>query len=105
MSLIGPRPERLVFVRQLEKEIPHYHDRLLVLPGITGLAQVEGWRGQTSLQKRIERDLYYIEHWSLWLDVKILFKTIWKALAREGISEPGNATMREFMGSEQEPEN
>ena len=75
MSLVGPRPERPVFIEQFKKEIKHYNLRHKVKAGITGLAQVEGWRGDTSLQKRIERDLYYIEHWSIWLDVKILART------------------------------
>ncbi len=75
MSLVGPRPERPVFIDQFKKQIPRYNLRHKVKAGITGLAQVEGGRGQTSLQKRIERDLYYIEHWSLWLDLKILVRT------------------------------
>lgn len=75
MSLVGPRPERPVFISQFKKQIPHYNLRHKVKAGVTGLAQVEGWRGQTSLEKRIERDLYYIEHWSLWLDLKILLRT------------------------------
>ncbi|MBN2359871.1 MAG: undecaprenyl-phosphate glucose phosphotransferase [Deltaproteobacteria bacterium] len=75
MSLVGPRPERPVFIDQFKKEIKHYNLRHKVKSGITGLAQVEGWRGDTSLHKRIERDLYYIEHWSLWLDLKILART------------------------------
>ncbi|MFH1811657.1 MAG: undecaprenyl-phosphate glucose phosphotransferase [Pseudomonadota bacterium] len=75
MSLVGPRPERPVLIAQFKKRIPHYNLRHKVKAGITGLAQVEGWRGQTSLEKRIERDLYYIENWSLWLDLKILIRT------------------------------
>lgn len=75
MSLVGPRPERPVFIDQFKTQIPDYHLRHKVKAGITGLAQVEGWRGSTSLEKRIERDIYYIEHWSLWLDFKILVRT------------------------------
>lgn len=75
MSLVGPRPERPVFIDQFKTQIPDYHMRHKVKAGITGLAQVEGWRGSTSLEKRIERDIYYIEHWSLWLDFKILLRT------------------------------
>lgn len=75
MSLVGPRPERPVFIEDFKRKIPNYHQRHKVKAGITGLAQVEGWRGQTSLEKRIERDLYYVQHWSLWLDFKILVRT------------------------------
>ena len=59
-----------------KKEIPNYNLRHKVKAGVTGLAQVEGWRGDTSLEKRIERDLWYIENWSVWLDLRILIKTI-----------------------------
>jgi Undecaprenyl-phosphate glucose phosphotransferase len=76
MSLVGPRPERPVFVRQFRQEIPGYMLRHKVKTGMTGWAQVNGWRGSTSLEKRIECDLYYIQNWSLWLDFKILFLTI-----------------------------
>jgi len=75
MSLVGPRPERPVFIEDFKRRIPNYTLRHKVKAGITGLAQVEGWRGQTSLEKRIERDLYYIENWSIWLDMKILVRT------------------------------
>jgi Undecaprenyl-phosphate glucose phosphotransferase len=75
MSLVGPRPERPVFIEQFKHEIPGYNLRHKVKAGLTGLAQVEGWRGDTSLEKRIERDLWYIEHWSVWLDLKILLRT------------------------------
>jgi Undecaprenyl-phosphate glucose phosphotransferase len=76
MSLVGPRPERPVFIEDFKRQIPRYNQRHKVKAGITGLAQVEGWRGSTSLEKRIERDLYYIEHWSVWLDFKILVRTV-----------------------------
>ena len=76
MSLVGPRPERPVFIDRFKKEIPNYNLRHKVKAGVTGLAQVEGWRGDTSLEKRIERDLWYIENWSVWLDLKILLRTI-----------------------------
>ncbi|MBI5493500.1 MAG: undecaprenyl-phosphate glucose phosphotransferase [Deltaproteobacteria bacterium] len=75
MSLVGPRPERPVFIQEFKHRIPRYNLRHKMKAGITGLAQVEGWRGNTSLEKRIERDLYYIEHWSIWLDFKILVRT------------------------------
>ena len=76
MSLVGPRPERPEFVAEFEREIPRYGDRLRVRCGLTGWAQVHGLRGQTSLEDRVEWDNFYIEHWSLWLDVKILVMTV-----------------------------
>ena len=78
MSLVGPRPERQVFVEEFKKSIPKYMLRLKMKAGLTGWAQVNGWRGNTSLDKRIEFDLYYINHWSLLLDLKIIFMTFWK---------------------------
>ncbi len=78
MSLVGPRPERPVFVNQFRSQIPNYMLRHKVKSGITGWAQINGWRGDTSLEKRIECDLYYIRNWSAWLDIKILFLTIFK---------------------------
>jgi Undecaprenyl-phosphate glucose phosphotransferase len=80
MSLVGPRPERPVFVDEFKKSIPFYMLRLKMKAGLTGWAQVNGWRGNTSLEKRIEFDLYYIKNWSLLFDIKILFLTIWKGL-------------------------
>ena len=78
MSLVGPRPEREVFVEEFKKSIPKYMLRLKMKAGLTGWAQVNGWRGNTSLDKRIEFDLYYIKHWSLLFDLKIIFMTFWK---------------------------
>ncbi|MDA0692104.1 MAG: undecaprenyl-phosphate glucose phosphotransferase [Nitrospinae bacterium] len=78
MSLVGPRPERPVFIEDFKQSIPHYMLRLKMKAGLTGWAQVNGWRGNTSLQKRIECDLYYIKNWSLLFDLKILFMTLWK---------------------------
>lgn len=78
MSLVGPRPERPVFVQQFKNDIPHYMLRHKVKAGITGWAQVNGWRGNTSLDSRIECDLFYIRNWSYALDWKILFLTLWK---------------------------
>ncbi len=76
MSLVGPRPERPAFVHEFKHKIPEYMLRHRVKAGITGWAQVHGWRGNTSIKKRIQYDLYYIENWSLKLDVKILWMTI-----------------------------
>ncbi|MCL6446039.1 MAG: exopolysaccharide biosynthesis polyprenyl glycosylphosphotransferase, partial [Alicyclobacillus sp.] len=76
MSVIGPRPERPNFVEQFKDEIPRYMVKHRVRPGITGWAQVHGWRGDTSIAERIQYDLEYIENWSLGLDLKIILRTI-----------------------------
>ncbi len=78
MSLVGPRPERPQFVEQFKEEIPRYMIKHQVRPGLTGWAQVSGFRGDTSIHKRISYDLYYIENWSFGFDIKILFLTIFK---------------------------
>lgn len=78
MSLVGPRPERPQYVEKFREEIPRYMIKHQVRPGMTGWAQVNGYRGDTSIRKRIEHDLYYIENWTLGLDVKILFLTVFK---------------------------
>lgn len=75
MSLVGPRPERPVFIEKFKKEIPKYHLRHKVKAGVTGWAQINGFRGDTSIEKRIEFDLYYIENWSLFFDFQILVRT------------------------------
>lgn len=76
MSLVGPRPERPVFVSQFRQNIPGYMLRHKVKAGLTGWAQINGWRGNTSLEKRIECDLYYIQNWSVWLDIRIIMLTV-----------------------------
>jgi Undecaprenyl-phosphate glucose phosphotransferase len=76
MSLVGPRPERAVFIEQFRRRIPRYQLRHMVKAGMTGWAQVNGLRGNTSIEKRVEYDLYYIEHWSILLDLKILARTV-----------------------------
>ena len=81
MSIVGPRPERPTFVREFKHKIPRYMLRHRVKSGITGWAQVHGWRGNTSVKKRIQYDLYYIQNWSLALDCKILWMTVRHALA------------------------
>jgi exopolysaccharide biosynthesis polyprenyl glycosylphosphotransferase len=80
MSIVGPRPERPFFVEQFKHRIPQYMLRHKVKAGITGWAQVNGWRGNTSLEKRIEYDLYYIENWSVTLDLKIMWLTLVRGL-------------------------
>ncbi len=82
MSIVGPRPERPYFVEQFKHRIPQYMLRHKVKAGITGWAQVNGWRGNTSLEKRIEYDLYYIENWSVGLDIKIMWLTLVRGLQR-----------------------
>ncbi|WP_102788391.1 undecaprenyl-phosphate glucose phosphotransferase [Pseudomonas sp.] len=83
MSIVGPRPERPVFVHKFKNEIPAYMKKHMVKAGITGWAQVNGWRGSTDLQKRIECDLFYIENWSLWFDLKIIFMTLFKGFVHK----------------------
>ncbi len=77
MSFVGPRPERPVFVGQFREKVPRYMMRHKVKCGLTGWAQVNGWRGNTSIEKRIEYDIFYIENWSLGFDLKIIWKTLW----------------------------
>jgi lipopolysaccharide/colanic/teichoic acid biosynthesis glycosyltransferase len=95
MSLVGPRP---LLVAYLERYTPEQMRRHDVLPGITGWAQVNG-RNALSWEDKFRLDVWYVDHWSLWLDLKILALTVWKVLRREGINQPGQATMEEFMGS------
>jgi lipopolysaccharide/colanic/teichoic acid biosynthesis glycosyltransferase len=78
MSIVGPRPERSWVVEEVRKQVPLYMLKHKMKAGITGWAQVNGWRGNTSIDRRVEHDLYYIEHWSLWLDLKIMLLTLWK---------------------------
>ena len=83
MSVVGPRPERPVLIEGFRHEIPGYMLRHKMKAGITGWAQVNGWRGDTSLRKRIEYDLYYIQNWSLWFDVRIMWLTLFKGFVHE----------------------
>ena len=83
MSIVGPRPERPEFVEKFKNEIPGYMKKHLVKAGITGWAQIHGWRGDTDLQTRIEHDLFYIDNWSLMLDLKIIFYTPWRGLVNK----------------------
>ena len=95
MSLVGPRP---LLMRYLERYTPEQAKRQQVLPGMTGWTQING-RNAITWEDKFRFDVWYVDHWSLWLDVKILAITFWKALKREGISQPGQATAEEFMGS------
>jgi exopolysaccharide biosynthesis polyprenyl glycosylphosphotransferase len=78
MSLVGPRPERPELIARFKSRIPHYQARHMYRPGITGWAQVNGWRGNTDLEERIRHDIWYLEHWSLWLDFRIMLQTFYK---------------------------
>lgn len=95
MSLVGPRP---LFIQYLERYSPEQARRHHVLPGMTGWAQVNG-RNALSWDAKFQLDVWYVDHWSFRLDLKILLLTFWKVLKREGISQPGYATAEEFMGN------
>ncbi len=83
MSVVGPRPERPVFIETFRDQVPRYMLRHKMKAGITGWAQVNGWRGNTSIEKRIQYDLYYIQNWSLLLDFKIMLMTLWRGFVNE----------------------
>jgi len=83
MSLVGPRPERPTYIETFRQTYPTYMLRHKVKAGMTGWAQINGWRGNTCIQMRIAHDLYYIQHWSLWFDLKILCQTLWKGVLHE----------------------
>jgi len=82
MSIVGPRPHAIAHNKKYTKLIPEYNQRALIKPGITGLAQINGWRGETGtldkMKKRVNMDLIYINNWTLWLDIKIIFITMWE---------------------------
>ena len=96
MSLVGPRP---LLVQYLERYTPHQARRHDVLPGITGWAQING-RNNLSWEDKFDLDVWYVDHWSFWLDLKIILLTPLKVFKREGITSEGNATAKEFMGIE-----
>lgn len=96
MSLVGPRP---LLMEYLDRYTPEQARRHEVRPGITGWAQVNG-RNAITWDEKFALDIWYVDNCSLWLDIKILFLTVWKVLLREGISEHGQATMSEFMGKQ-----
>ena len=98
MSLVGPRP---LLVQYLERYSPEQARRHDVLPGMTGWAQVNG-RNAITWEDKFRLDVWYVDNWSLWLDIKILALTLWKVIRREGISQPGHATAEEFMGNQPE---
>jgi sugar transferase EpsL len=95
MSLVGPRP---LLMRYLDRYTPEQMRRHDVLPGITGWAQIHG-RNILDWEEKFRLDVWYVDHRSFWLDIKILFLTPWKVFKREGISQPGHATTEEFKGN------
>jgi sugar transferase EpsL len=95
MSLVGPRP---LLKKYLGRYSPEQDRRHTVLPGMTGWAQING-RNALTWEDKFALDVWYVDHWSLGLDIKILLLTIWKVLTREGINEPGHATAQEFLGT------
>lgn len=95
MSLVGPRPLLVAYLERYSPEQARRHD---VLPGIAGWAQVNG-RNTLSWEDKFRLDVWYVDHWSLGLDLRILAMTLWKVLKREGINQPGEATVQEFMGN------
>lgn len=94
MSLVGPRPLLMEYLGRYSSEQMHRHD---VYPGLTGWAQVNG-RNAITWQDKFSLDVWYVGHWSFWLDIKILLLTLWKVVRREGVSQPGQATTEYFMG-------
>jgi lipopolysaccharide/colanic/teichoic acid biosynthesis glycosyltransferase/uncharacterized protein YhfF len=97
MSIVGPRPLLMHYLDLYTPEQARRHD---VLPGITGWAQING-RNALTWEEKFQLDVWYVDHWSLWLDIKIIAQTVWKVVRREGISQPGHATAKEFTGSAQ----
>ena len=95
MSIVGPRPLLLQYLKRYSDEQIRRHE---VLPGITGWAQING-RNAISWEEKFRLDVWYVDHWTFWLDIRIILQTIWKVIKGEGISQPGRATMDEFMGN------
>jgi len=95
MSIVGPRPLLMQYLGRYSDEQSRRHD---VLPGITGWAQING-RNAISWEEKFRLDVWYVDNWTFWLDFRIILLTIWKVIKGEGISQPGRATMDEFMGN------
>jgi len=95
MSLVGPRPLLMEYLERYSSEQMRRHD---VYPGLTGWAQVNG-RNAITWQDKFALDVWYVDHWSFWLDIRIILLTLWKVIKREGISQPGQATTEYFMGN------
>jgi len=96
MSVVGPRPLLMQYLTRYTHEQARRHD---VLPGITGWAQING-RNAITWEDKFKYDVWYVDHWNFWLDMKIIAETIWKVMLREGINEPGHISAGEFMGTE-----
>jgi sugar transferase EpsL len=97
MSLVGPRPLLMEYLERYSPEQMRRHD---AYPGLTGWAQVNG-RNAITWQDKFALDVWYVDHWSFWLDIKIILLTLWKVIKREGISQPGQATTEYFMGNDE----
>jgi lipopolysaccharide/colanic/teichoic acid biosynthesis glycosyltransferase len=95
MSLVGPRPLLMEYLERYSPEQMRRHD---VYPGLTGWAQVNG-RNAITWQDKFRHDVWYVDNWSFWLDIKIILLTLWKVVKREGVSQPGQATTEYFMGN------
>ena len=95
MSFVGPRPFIAEYLELYNREQSRRHE---LIPGITGWAQING-RNNITWQEKFNLDIWYVDNWSLWLDLKIIFLTVWKVLQREGISQQGHATIEDFMGN------
>lgn len=98
MSIVGPRPLLMQYLSRYSPEQARRHD---VLPGITGWAQING-RNAITWEEKFLLDVWYVDNWSFWLDLKIIMNTIWKVILREGINEPGRISAGEFMGSQKD---
>jgi sugar transferase EpsL len=96
MSVVGPRPLLMQYLSRYSVEQARRHD---VLPGITGWAQING-RNAITWEEKFTLDVWYVDNWSFWLDIRILLQTLWKVLLREGIDEPGHISAGEFLGSQ-----
>jgi sugar transferase EpsL len=96
MSIVGPRPLLMQYLTRYTPEQARRHE---VLPGITGWAQING-RNALTWEDKFKYDVWYVDHWNFWLDMKIIAETIWKVMLREGINEPGHISAGEFMGTE-----
>lgn len=96
MSFVGPRPLLMEYLERYSPEQARRHD---VVPGLTGWAQVNG-RNAITWQDKFKYDVWYVDHWSLWLDIKIIFLTAWKVFKREGVTQEGHATTEYFMGND-----
>jgi lipopolysaccharide/colanic/teichoic acid biosynthesis glycosyltransferase len=101
MSIVGPRPLLMQYLERYSSEQARRHN---VLPGMTGWAQING-RNAITWEDKFRYDVWYVDHWTFWFDMKIIALTFWKVLLREGINEPGRISAGEFMGTERKPKN